>query len=462
MDKQIVLPGLYALQMDIENDPARFKVIACGRRWGKTFFAMRQLFKTMMLRYLETGRRQRGWVVAPTFPLVREDWLTAEHVLKDAIVSKHQTEMRMDFGKIGFAEFKSADRGPDGLIGAGIDIAILDETSRISKESWENGVRPTLGDKQGKAIFISTPKGRNWFYDIYLKGKEGRDGFKSWQHPTFSNPYFPKSEWEIIKNTTPEMILKQEYEADFLEDEATVFKNISKCIRGKLEDPIPNEYYTIGIDLGRTEDFTVITVVRNSTASVVAIYRTNKIDWAIQKDFIKSVCSRYKKHLAFIDSTGLGDPIEDDLRRGGVNTKAFKFTQESKQELVEQLIVAIEQGLIGIPNCKDTEFLIDELKSFSYEMLPSGRFRYEAPSGLHDDGVMSLGLAIRGISHLLYKKAPVAPKPKRTMQMWTANEWDEFYSQIDKACKDNPFQTREQAIEGLKRQRYISMLERHS
>jgi hypothetical protein len=94
-------------------------------------------------------------------------------------------------------------------------------------------------------------------------------------------------------------------------------------------------------------------------------------------------------------------------------------------------------------------------------MLPSGRFRYEAPSGLHDDGVMSLGLAIRGIAHLLYKKAPVAPKPKTTMQQWTANEWDNFYSQIDKACKDNPFQTREQAIEGLKRQRYISMLARH-
>ena len=460
MEKIISLPALYPLQQEIENDPARFKVLDIGRRWGKTFFLMRQAFKIAVRRYQKNGIRQRGWIVAPTFPLVREDWLSAEHILKDAIINKHQTEMRMDFGKIGFVEFKSAEREDEGLRGAGLDFALCDECSRITQKSLEQGIFPALADKQGEAIFVSTPKGRNYFYNLFLKGKNEK-GWRSWQYPTYTNPYFPKEEWERLKATTPEMILKQEYEADFLENEATVFKNIEKCLRGKLEEPLPGEYYTIGIDLGRTEDFTVITVVRNSTASVVAIYRTNKIDWSVQKEFIKSVCSRYKRHVAYIDSTGLGDPIEDDLRRSGVNTKSFKFTSESKQELIEQLIVAIEQGLIGIPKVKETEFLIDELKSFSYEMLPSGRVRYEAPSGLHDDGVMSLGLAIRGIAHLLYRKEAPKPQPRKTMQSWSASEWDNFYSQIDRACKSNPFQTRQQAIEGLKKQRYISMLTRH-
>jgi hypothetical protein len=215
-------------------------------------------------------------------------------------------------------------------------------------------------------------------------------------------------EWDTIVNTTPEMILKQEYEADFLEDEASVFKNISRCIRGSIEEPIKGEYYTIGIDLGKTEDFTVISIIRNSTCQLINLFRENKIDWSIQKELIRSICERYKNNLTYIDSTGLGSPIADDLRRMGVNVVDYKFTNQSKELLVEALVVAIEQGLIGIPNCSKTQFLIDELKDFTYEILPSGKVRYSAPDGMHDDGVISLGLAVKGISHLLYNK----PKEK--------------------------------------------------
>ena len=460
MEKIIELPSLHPLQKEIELSEARFRVVACGRRWGKTFLAMRQAFKMMLPRYMEAGRKQRGWVVAPTFPLVREDWMNAEFILRDAITSKHQTEMRMEFGKVGTLEFKSAEREDEGLRGAGLDCCVLDEASRISKKSWEQGIRPALADKKGRAIFISTPKGRNWFYEIYLKGKEAGSEFKSWQHPTWSNPYFPMDEWKIIQQTTPQMILKQEYEADFLEDEATVFKNIERCLRGKLEAPVANEYYTIGIDLGRTEDFTVITVLKNSSSQVVELIRSNKVDWAIQKEIIKGVCSHYRKHVAYIDSTGLGDPIEDDLRRSGVNTKSYKFTNETKQALIEQLIIAIEQGLIGIPKCQETDFLINEIKSFSYELLPSGRIRYEAPFGIHDDGVISLGLAVKGIAHLLYKKPPVQKEPPKTMQQWTADEWDRFYARIDSYQHANPFLTREAAMEKMKQARYRKMLAR--
>lgn len=457
--KIIELPALYPLQKDIEDDPARFRVVACGRRWGKTFLAMRQAFKMMIPRYLKTGLKQRVWVVAPTFPLVREDWLNAEFILKDAIKSKHQTEMRMDV-HMGTIEFKSAEREDEGLRGAGLDGCVVDEASRVSKKSWEQGIRPALADKQGRAIFISTPKGRNWFYDIFLQGKKEGSEFKSWQYPTWSNPYFPQKEIEVIKQTTPDMIIKQEYEADFLEDEATVFKNVEKCIRGTLEEPLPNERYTIGIDLGRTEDFTVITVLKNSTAQVVHIHKTNKIDWAIQKEIIKGICSRYKRHIAYIDSTGLGDPIEDDLRRCGVNTKSYKFTNESKQKLIEQLIVAIEQGLIGIPKCKETEFLIDEIKSFSYELLSSGKVRYQAPTGLHDDGVISLGLSVLGIAHLLYKQEVKAPQAKKQMNQWTANDWDSFYQRLDNYHSQNPFLSREQALDNYKYRSISNMLTR--
>lgn len=435
----------FKLQEEIENDEHRFRVVSCGRRWGKSLMAMREAFNMLVKKYLLIRQQIRGWIVAPTFPLVREDWLISESLLKDAITNKKQTEMKMEFKPFGFIEFKSAERDDEGLRGAGLDFAVIDEASRVSRKAWEYGIRPALSDKLGRALFISTPKGRNWFYELYLQGKKQKEFSEviSWQYPTYTNPFFPMSEWDTIKRTTPEMILKQEYLAEFLEDEASVFKNIYKCLRGLLEDYQKNQYYTIGIDLGKANDWTVITVIKNSNAQLVDLCRMREIDWSLQKKQIIAISHKYKNSVVYIDSTGLGDPIEEDLRKSGVNTKAYKFTNETKQELIEQLVVAIEQGLIGIPNCIETQFLIDELKAFSYEVLPSGRIRYEAPEGLHDDGVISLGLAVRGIWHLLYKDE----SPQKEKEEMTFDDLERYYDELDSMHRLNPFLKREQILE---------------
>jgi hypothetical protein len=87
--------------------------------------------------------------------------------------------------------------------------------------------------------------------------------------------------------------------------------------------------------------------------------------------------------------------------------------------LIEQLMVGIEQQLIGIPDCTETKFLVDELKAFSYEVLDSGRLKYGAPEGLHDDGVMALGLAVRGVAYLFYNKKPIAElEPPKFSAAW--------------------------------------------
>ena len=404
LEKRIELLEPHKLQKQILLDNHRFRVLSCGRRWGKSICAMRGIFEMIYEGWVRTKEKQRGWVVAPTFPLVREDWMLAETILSDAITNKHLTEMKMDLEPFGFIEFKSAEREDEGLRGAGLNCCVVDEASRVSRKSWEMGLRPALSDKLGKAIFISTPKGRNWFYEIWVKGQSPNDEIKSWQHPTFTNPFFPMPEWETILTTTPEMILRQEYYADFLEDDATVFKNLSKCLRGALAIGDAKERYSIGIDLGKSEDFTVITVMRESDAQLVHIFRINKVDWSLQKQQIKMICNTYKNALVHVDSTGLGDPIEEDLRNSGINTRGFKFSNTSKQALIERLIVTIEQGLIGIPDVRETKFLIEELKAFTYEILPSGKMRYTAPEGLHDDGVMSLALALSGMSYALYRK----------------------------------------------------------
>ena len=402
-EKTLYILPPYPAQEGIEADNHRFRVLACGRRWGKSICAMREAFQMLLRLYEKDNHRHRGWVISPTFPLVREDWLIAEELLKDAITHKGTTDMRMDFYPFGFIEFKSAERDDEGLRGAGLDFAVIDEASRVSRKSWEQGIRPALSDKLGRAIFISTPKGRNWFYELWLKGQTDNPEIKSWRYTTFDNPYFPESEKTTIAETTPELILRQEYYADFLEDEATVFRNLDKCIRGSFELNNEKEKYSIGVDLGKSEDFTVITVVKESSGQLVYVQRMNKIDWSLQKQHIRAVCNNYRNNIVHIDSTGIGDPIEDDLNKSGLVVRGYKFTNTSKQVLIEQLIVAIEQGFISIPDCKETRFLIDELKCFTYELLPSGKLRYTAPEGLHDDGVISLGLAIRGMSYALYK-----------------------------------------------------------
>ena len=158
-----------------------------------------------------------------------------------------------------------------------------------------------------------------------------------------------------IVKTTPELILKQEYKAEFLEDEASVFRNIDSCIRGSITEPEDGQEYTIGLDLGRAEDFTVATVLRNKDCQLVNIYRQNKVDWSLQKQQVLALTKKYRNSLVYVDSTGIGDPIEEDLRKSGIRTRNYHFTNQSKYELVEQLMVGIEQGLLGIPNCEERD-----------------------------------------------------------------------------------------------------------
>ncbi len=418
--KIILKPEFFEAQREISTHPARFRVIDCGRRWGKSTFGIKELVFILVDKLYKTKQNVRGWVVAPTFPLVREDWRIAETVLHPLKPTKHLTEMRMECfiaKKRLEIEFKSAERDDEGLRGAGLDAVLIDEASRVSRSSWEMGIRPALADKQGRAIFISTPKGRNWFYDVYLMGKDS-DEWKSWHYPTYSRPSFPKEEWDAIVKTTPERILKQEYLAEFLEDEATVFHNLSSCFRGALEQPLEGESYVFGVDLARTEDFTVIIGIKKSNRQVIYFSRHKETDWSLQKELIKSISIKYNRAKVLLDSTGVGDPIEEDLRKAGCRIEGYKFNNTSKQEMVEQLIVAIEQGLIGIP--KELDILLDEVKAFEYELLPSGRIRYQAPEGLHDDCVIALGLAVMGVRHILYQTPKsIKPKPKDgTWKTW--------------------------------------------
>jgi phage FluMu gp28-like protein len=139
------------------------------------------------------------------------------------------------------------------------------------------------------------------------------------------------------------------------------------------------------------------------TFDVVEQERFNQLDWNIQKARIETFWHRYNKGDVYIDSTGVGSPIFDDLDARGISVIPYTFTQKSREDLLQKLVLAFERGQIGIPN---SETLIEELEAFQY--VPRGdRLKMEVPEGQHDDCVMSLALANWGLPQ---NKLPINKK----------------------------------------------------
>jgi hypothetical protein len=370
-------------QQLFHDSKARWRILNCGRRWGKTQCAIAE---GLALSFIKP--KQRGWIVAPTYPLSQEDWRTLEELVPRRLIKGDplKAERKFVFINDSEIEFKSADN-ESALRGAGLDWCILDEASRIKEDSW-NALRPSLSDKQGKGIFISTPKGKNWFYRLYLLGKEGKENYESWHFPSNTNPYFPEDEWLEAKENYPSDWFSQEYEANFLDDVAAVFKGIRNKVKGEFEKPQAGKHYFAGIDLAKYQDYTVVSVL-DSKKHLCYFERFNRIGWEIQKPKILKILTDYKAQ-AYIDSTGVGDPIYEELRAKYRKLYGYKFTNESKQNLIVALQIAFEKDEISFPLI---EILVDELEAFEYEMLPSGKVRYNAPENYHDDCVISLALA---------------------------------------------------------------------
>jgi len=179
---------------------------------------------------------------------------------------------------------------------------------------------------------------------------------------------------------------------------------------GQLAEPQPGHRYVMGVDLARTEDFTVLICVDQGTNQVVAFDRFNEISWTLQKEKIAVMARKYNNAAVVVDASGVGDPIFEDLSRLGLNVEGFKFNSTSKTELVERLILAIEQRIVYFPNIPE---LVEELEAFTYELTPTGKFKYTAPDGQHDDCVIALGLALYGLHGNLYKTSGKAKSDYR-------------------------------------------------
>ena len=217
-------------QFDIIDDPARFKVIVAGRRWGKTHLS---LFDLLMDKQFGAWvlPKAKNWFIAPTYRQAKNiAWTILKEIVyeyPEFIRKKNESELSIEFINGSLVELKGADN-EDSLRGVGLTMANPDEFAFMKKEAWTEVLRPALTDKKGKATFIGTPDGFNYFYDLYQQGNNQENGFKSWHFKSIDSPFIDGEEIEAARRELDERTFRQEYEATFETASGRVYYNFDR------------------------------------------------------------------------------------------------------------------------------------------------------------------------------------------------------------------------------------------
>ena len=374
----------------IASHPAQIKTLAMGRRWGKT------VMSGAVAMAMANAGAHVAWM-APTYKNSRPLWRWSENTvgpLKRYGVDVSRAERVIQFPSGGFLGVYSADN-PDAIRGEAFHLVILDEAARIGEETWQDAVQPTLADFGGRAILISTPKGKNWFYTEFVRAQNSAPEFAaSFNAPTADNPNPNiRRAADLARTRVPEMTYRQEWLAQFVEG-GVVFRNVRLQATCTPREPEANREYVIGADWGRTTDYTVFTVLDVRAKQMCALERFTQIDYPTQALRLEALSKRWNGATVIAEYNSMGGPMIEEMQRRNLPVLSFTTTNASKTLVIDALVRAFEFREIEILN--DTT-LITELEAYASEPTATG-IKYGAPEGLHDDCVMSLALAWQGVS----------------------------------------------------------------
>lgn len=368
--------------------PARYTVIEAATKTGKTTACLVWLLEQALLAGQYNGNAALVWWVAPVYRQAEIAFERMQMLCKDTklIAKAKRTSMTIVLNTGGRIECRSADR-PDNLYGEDVHAVVIDEASRCSAKAW-HAARSTLTATGGKAKLIGNVKGRhNWLHQLALMANDDNSGryarFKVTAWDAVEAGILTREEIEDAQNTLPEHVFKELYLAEPADDGTNPFglKHISTNVQHDLSTQ-PARFF--GIDLAKHTDWTVI--VGLDADGQVAHFERFQRDWqATHAAVRRAVGMQY----ALADSTGVGDAVVERLERELPMIQGFTFTNRSKQQLMEGLSVALQEGQIGILEGRMRE----ELEVFEYNYTARGRVQYAAPQGFHDDCVCALALA---------------------------------------------------------------------
>ncbi len=386
---------------------AQFLMLSCGRGWGKTTFVLGDIVLPFL--YANPGA-QVMWV-APTIDLTRtpiDDFFIPFVPKMDEDGNKiweyffQKKELHLYIGdKVSKIFFKSAD-APDSIVSKGYHMIVVDEAALIPRLVFEQQIIGCARKGRPLVVLISTPRGKNWFFDYWQRGLDDtKPIYTSVHQPFYKRPDYPDFLKEMMKELPPD-IVRQEYYAEFVDAGGLVFKGISDVLVGsaitfQTKDQFwvkpglevrEEDFYIVGWDLAKSKDYNVFMVMNCLTREVVEYHRENQTDYKILVQKAKDLSEKYNNAAVIYDHTGVGAGVGDFLE-DSLETVEFNFTNESKNELVNKLILSIQGAEIKVPNINTIR---SELESFEFNFTRTGKLSYSAPSGAHDDTVMALGL----------------------------------------------------------------------
>lgn len=368
-------------------------ILIWHRRAGKDKTALQIVIKKMM------ERVGTYYYILPTFAQGKriiwdgrdkDEFKFLDHFPKELVKEKNKTDLSVTLKNGSMMQIIGSDK-VDNIVGTN-PIGIVFSEFPLHKSTVWDLFRPMLAENGGWAIFTYTPRGKNHGWDILQKAK-GNPKWFSEILTVDDTGAISKDIIEEERKDMPDGIFKQEYYCDFIDGAGQFFTNIDTCIYDTKNSVLPKPVgrkFQGGVDLAKSQDFTVLTAIDLATFTVYPQERFNQVDWTTQTQSIQLFSHRYNNPLIYIDATGVGDPIFEALDNAKLKVEPFKFTQETRSALLNNLRILIDTRRIKIPN---DPILIDELKSFRMSLNGRGRLVVEVPDGLHDDTVMSLALA---------------------------------------------------------------------
>ena len=375
-------------QRTIVEHPAKVKVVCMGRRWGKTMMA-----GVLTAEAAKCGAHV-AWV-APTYANSRPLWRFLE--MASAQVPKvtlKRVDREMVIDGAGRAGIYTADN-PVAMRGEDFDIVICDEAAQYSPEVWSDVIMPTLADRDGTAFLISTPKGKNWFYEEYMRGRADGSEQAAFNAPSAANP-LPNIQKaaRLARERVSERTYRQEWLAEFVQDGA-LFVNVEACATAVPTSPQPGRHYVIGVDWARSAggDYTVFAVMDAQERSMAHLVRLSGQAFDVQLDRLRELWQNYNQAHIVAEYNSMGAPLVERLQMEGLPVTGFVTTAASKHTIITGLELAFDRQEIAV--LSDPALLV-ELNAFERKEragLPS----YSAPTGQHDDTVIALALAWHGV-----------------------------------------------------------------
>lgn len=406
----IQMPSLHAGQIEVAHSDARYRIMSCGRRWGKSrlcvALAAEQLFLGNDCWWVVPDFKNHGRVSWDLFGDLLSPFIK-RGIIKVKIADR--VYVNLNGGSIAWKDTKEGDRK---LRSAGLDFAIIDEAAFMGGNAWATGIRPALGEKQGRAIFASTPNREgDWYHEMFKRGRSNKpddDAYQSWHFPTWSSPFFPEAEVEQAQKDMTSIEFRREFGAEFVSAKGARIKR--DWLRWGNPPPLGTLTISMGVDLAisesKTADYTACSVLgrdRTTGALWVLDVQRKRVGFRGALEFIREMAENWNPSVVAIESVSYQKAVVEELM---LQTSLPIRAMPPRGDKVARF-AGLESRYEQNSKTPDGRFIVH-----AYDL--SGAFEDELlsfPQSQHDDQVDALAYAYLSMSG--QTDNPYTPRSRR-------------------------------------------------